>query len=538
MPEAKKKPGFDPNAPFEEVNEDGSEKPPFDPNAPFEAVAEDFDPNAPFEPAAPVNQNPNQLQSAISGFASGLTSDYSDEIIARGAAAIKAPFSEETYDELVPQYLAETREHKAAAARENPYTYGGANLVGAVMSPVNKFIGPAKGYSTLKNIGRAGMVGGVMASGASTVDPRQSPEAFGDFLKETGAGAFVGSATQGVLSGVGGVAKALAPEGLKKFARERAVKGATGQNKKVLRQAAQLGQIDKIGDDLLEGAEEVGVKPIVGFGTSVDKIRDRAAAASHAAWDRVEGVYKGIDSRLSNAAISGLEIAQGIMNRARQIVPLPKNQAVIEKMREEAEWIAQHPEITLGKAQELKNNYLFKMADSRTHALGLDGNNGIRAAYEKAITNAVDKYGIAEEKAIYPIAKRLYGSMATAAGAADDRAIANVSNRFISPSDYGVGLMAGMSEMLEGGANRQAEGAITMIATALAHKILRERGSTAAAVSANSLAKLIEKHPQTLNGFRKFLVDAPGQGLGAGVTQSIVGKGPDQMQPRYRFTEE
>lgn len=475
-------------------------------------------------------QNPpvSGLEATLAGLADGYTASYGDELIARG----KSLFGSQSYDD----YLTQEHEHMARAKAQHPVKYNTANIVGAFISPVTKVLGPAKHAGKAANVVRAALTGGVFGSGASLGDVT-TEEGRNQIIRDTADGAMWGVGTYGAASGIAAGAKAFAPPVLDKFAKWRAVKAATGQNKRVLREAHQMGQLEKIGEDLLQGSEELGIQPTVRFGSSVDAIGDRAATHADKAWDAVEEVYKSIDKTTGGKTIKGLDIASNILNYVRQIERLPKNMPTIKRMMDEAKWIATKPYVSLERAQRIKNNYVFKLQDSRTHALGLDGNGALRKAYAEAIENAVSTHGLAGDADKFQKGMRLYGSMATATKSANDRMIANVSNRFISPSDYGVGGMAGMTKALDEGGSR-SDGLYTAVASALAHKILRERGSSAAAKSAWELSKLIKKHPNTLGHFQRFLSKGATNQMGPALSFPTIQKDAYNMWPHPFETEE
>jgi hypothetical protein len=76
--------------------------------------------------------------------------------------------------------------------------------------------------------------------------------------------------------------------------------------------------------------------------------------------------------------------------------------------------------------------------------------------------------------------KRLYGNMATAADSAEDALVRRARNRFLSPSDHGVGATAAM-----------VVDPVTGIAMAGANKVAREFGSSFTASAAGDVAKAL-----------------------------------------------
>ncbi len=461
------------------------------------------------------------LESGISNLAQGLTGGYSDEIAGGLRAAVEAPFSDRKFSDLYREHQKEQEDYNKATSAANPWTSVGSEIVGSIASPISKIAAPIDGAGIASALGRAALGSGIVAGGKSENHPFESPDQMMAFAKDVGAGATTGAAVQGVLGTVGAVAERMSPEWLKQFARERAVKAATGQNKRMIKQASKLGQLDDIGDALLEGAPEIGVNAPLKFGSSVESIKNRAAEESNHAWDNgVTKVFNDIDAKTSNQSVDLQGVAQNILSHADSITPVPKNLPVIQNLKNEAEWLMQQPgKISLRSAQDLKNEYRFKYEDPRTHGLGLNGNNAIRKAYGDAIEKTISSLGSAADAKRFKLGMSQYGSMASAAGAADDRAVANISNRFISPSDYAAGIGTAVMGAAKG--KEQVESGLYGLAASLAHKLLRERGSSMAAVTANKLSNLVKAHPRTLGAFQQAASSLPYQPYATQATELL-----------------
>ncbi len=116
--------------------------------------------------------------------------------------------------------------------------------------------------------------------------------------------------------------------------------------------------------------------------------------------------------------------------------------------------------------------------------------------------------------------------------AASDRALKNLSNRFASPSDYGVGatgaLLSGMSH---GGPSLGA--AATGIAAAGLNKLARERGSSFASYSLTKAANALENAPEFAKKFGSILNDAAQKGgPSLAITHELLSKHDPDYQ-RY-----
>ena len=110
----------------------------------------------------------------------------------------------------------------------------------------------------------------------------------------------------------------------------------------------------------------------------------------------------------------------------------------------------------------------------------------------------------------YKSAKGDYGAMKNVEQAASDRAMKNLSNRFVSPSDYAMGGMGGVASAASG----HGSGSSIIAATALAaaNKVARERGSAFAANSLKKLADVVTSAPEFLGKYQGVLERAATEG--------------------------
>lgn len=94
--------------------------------------------------------------------------------------------------------------------------------------------------------------------------------------------------------------------------------------------------------------------------------------------------------------------------------------------------------------------------------------------------------------------KRDYQALSLVEKAAKDRSAAILTNRKISPSDYGSAIAAAA---LAGHATSGPVGALAALGTALAHKVVRERGNSVVSDLANRVSKLafLEKASQSVS---------------------------------------
>ncbi len=401
---------------------------------------------------------------------------------------------------------------QARFAEEHP----GANATRSVAGAIGALSIPIPGAQMTGVPGAAVRIGGaITGAGTDTLLRTGDP----DKVRQAGTvGGLIQSGIEAIplLGKVAAVARGqgaltdateAAAEKVGAFADERALKAATGQNKRALKEIYQTKGIEETGN-LLRTSNEFAPEPVVQFGSSQNTVKDRAAAAAEKAWSKVTSIYKTVDQAAGGAAIDGKSIADGIRQRAAGIEPLAKNQGVLNSLEAEAAAIEKMGPMSLERAQELKNNFVFKFANPQTHSLGLDGNNAIREAFTETIGDTIRKADptLASQ---WGTAMDAYGKFASTAGAASDRAVANISNRLISPSDYAMGATGALlSNAGKGDASAIAQGTIGT-AVALAHKVVRQRGSAMSSAASGQLAEILSASPETAAAVMSSLQNEP-----------------------------
>lgn len=123
-------------------------------------------------------------EAGLRGFAQGASFGFSEEI----GAGLMAPFSKRTMSEI----LQDERKRNAISEEQHPYAYGGGQLVGGVVSPVNELLAP---------LGAAkGIIGAAAIGSAGTINADKPADMAKQFVEGTVSGAAVGGALHGVAS--------------------------------------------------------------------------------------------------------------------------------------------------------------------------------------------------------------------------------------------------------------------------------------------------------------------------------------------------
>lgn len=496
-----------------------NETPKFDPSKPV-YVEPKFDPNAPIQRVTPQREI-TEVESGLLGAGQSLAMGFGDEAI----GAISAALSDdpEPWKDKYRKKQKEIEAYLERAQAENPKSYMAGSVAGAVgsaLTPWGAALAPTKVAGVASNIGRAALYGGLQAAGESKHTLEEGAAPIGeDVLK----GAAIGGATQGLFEGAGSALRNITPTSLRGKASERAFKAASGQNVREFKKAYKTGQLTGVGDLLKR--DEAGA-PVVGWLSKAEDIAPKAAEKSDYFGKKIGDVAMAIDEQIPKA-IDGEDIASKIIAYHDSIPGTPKNEPVRNALLREAEFYMDQGRFSFADAQKLKNTYKFKTTDSTTQVLGQDATNEVR----KIVSDSMDETAEAISKSEVPqqikdlirkygTYKRKYGVYETAQKVAEDRTLANLSNRFVSPSDYGTGF-AGVVGSMMFGRDPLTSMAIGAAASG-ANKFARERGSAFAARGMNAAADLMEKTPQAIQSISSTASNAVQQGgLPLGAQQAI-----------------
>ncbi len=533
------KPAFDPSAPFQPAD-----KPAFDPNAPFDPVQAMDE-----SPPAPVG--PSMAESAVRGGAKGITFGFADEAAAaiKAAAAVTAAQlgarGDISFSDAYDTNLNAFRKRDAEAQKENPWTFGGAELAGGIISPAAKALAPLEGASAVNVIGRGAAAGALTGAGESTAKPFQSPDEAEKFAGDVGIGGALGGALSGATKLAGSAWDKFAPDSLKQFARERLVKAATGQNQKAIRNMAATGAADESGSALdaagriIGQADEAG-PPIVGWLSKAEEILPRAQEKRDFFGKKIGDVATGIDEAMPNA-VDSKRISQRVLDYASSIPETEQTKPVIDKLLREAQRLEGRGSMSFADAQDLKGTFKFKPMDSSTHTYGQEGSNELNSIFRTEMDNtanhisqvAPDDSELKALAAQYRDLKAKYQAYRNISEAGEKRAAANVSNRMVSPSDYGSMGLAVMGSLAHGAGAAQT--ALLAAGAGAANKFARQRGSAFAGTAANRLAGAMEAAPESVG----TAAGAVGQYLNSGMggtaaMHQVVDKTPEQLVDERR----
>ena len=381
--------------------------------------------------------------------------------------------------------------------KDNPMSYLGGQIGGVIIGPSLPGLGwanIAKDASFLQKMKVAAGVGGLAGAGTSNADLTKGELV--DLAKDAGLGATTGLVVQGALSG-GGQALDGALKRFKNIPESRAVKAVTGQNISALRQIsnttfknpgdinAATNRIVKAGRDILD---EEGV---LNAFSKVEDMAPKLGAAREKYGQLIGDIGTKIDE-LAPGAVDTKNIAQKILDYAEQIPKTEPGKNLQKRLIEEAANFEEIGNLGFIDAQKYKNQFKFKPVDADLLISNQDATNKIRSIISKEMEKTAENLSKVDNPEIksllgnYKLFKSKYGSFRDASNAATDRVQKNLTNRFISPTDYGIGTALGLGYGFkqEGWDPKAlAYGA----AGAAGNKFLRERGSAFAAKTADAI---------------------------------------------------
>jgi hypothetical protein len=304
----------------------------------------------------------------------------------------------------------------------------------------------------------------------------------------------------------------------RKFAEQRAVKATTGESISALRKLTKTtlqdaGDIEKaeraisrVGSDVLD---EGSIKAL----STVEDIAPRLSESRKKYGAMIGEVGAQVD-KINPKSVDAKKIADKITDFANSIPGTSAGKRLQEKLIDEAANFETLGKMSFEDAQKFKNQFKFKPQDADALISNQDATNSIKRIISKEMDDAVEKVGGKELAEKYATAKSKYDAFKSSSSAATDRVQKNLSNRFISPSDYGVGIGTGFLSSV--GSEGSEESKIKNIAIgalgAMGHKFLRTRGSSLSAVTANSISNTLKKSPDFVKKYGEVIAGAASKG--------------------------
>lgn len=565
---------FDPNKPFDTAS---ASTPEFDPSKPFETLAADGQPS-------PMAAGMKQLGQDVLGAPASIDAGASQigrSIPVAGPAMVKAghglaaflgsitpdtalpeTLRGKTIGELYDHFEQQDKDTQAKLMAEHPT----AAMLGAVAgaAPV-----PIPGAGLEGAAGVAARIGGL--GGMSAADTAVRGGSGEDIVK---------SGLMGAGGGALGEAAAPLAAAAKSAANEKMAKAALGNNSAAWRELQAKGPTaaQDLGRTLID--DEIG-----GVGSSAAGIAKRAGDARQKAWDTISGLFPDVDKALPGGAVSGADIAQGILDYAKT-VDSPNNKALVSNLLGQADEFKNMGMIPMAEAQRLKNLYKFDWKEPTAIS---EATNQIKGVIGGQMETGVGRYADAAKAAAaetsaaapasqfaegaqtgtgprqrpsvqppavpasegdavlknaeavtsdpaaaldqYKAQKERYGLFATAEDAAEKEAIRLKKNNSFTIGDKGAAGLAGMA--LQHVPLPAPIKATAMVGAGLANKLVRGRGNATAAIGFDKLGDLLKIVPETFGKYLPQLQKAQAEGgdRGAAIAHFIL----MQKDPEYQL---
>jgi hypothetical protein len=449
---------------------------------------------------------------------SGLTFDFRDEI----AGALESPMGaikkaagflgyNTKGDSDVEKYLAERNASRALDvehARQNPKASLAGELTGAVTTSFVPGLGVAKGAKTLDSLKKAAKLGAVYGTGSSNA------ENLGGLVTDATLSAAGGAAGQGLgiavdkavpallgrlprrnpfASKAGGLANKLDD-----FAERRAVKqaGAMLGDERSLKYQNRLNDTGKI---LLD--EQI-VTPLSGIQKVVDRTKTvleesgRKLGQTEKLMDKYFHLIQknNLPTVFFNPSMVAARIDAEIVDQVAKSPALGNYAGSLRGISERLRQMGDRP-IPFSKAGEIKREFDELVKYDRGQTAPKELIKQIRGIVNDEMEWSVMEASKAIDKPLFQkwsAEKKKYGLLSKVAEMAEDKISRNDANRWLSPSDYAVGLTGVIA-----GSDDAPGGSLTnALMGVAANRVARGYGNALMSTSARGLAKGIRKAPE------------------------------------------
>ena len=466
------------------------------------------------------------LKAAGKGIAQGATmvADVADELT--GAKALRAGISSLQND---TKYV---DEYKRNPSLKDIYGQAGMSTDETISTPIVQ--NPFDPKDRYVKMSPAGIAGGI--TGAA-IDPTTY---MGMGVAKTGAKlgfevaeGLAKPAMKAVTDPVAGY--------LKKVAAERAVKAATGQNVGALRNIAKItaknpGDLARAEANIGRAGRDMLDEGVLGYFDTPETLAPKLSAKRKEYGQKIGEIGAEIDQAVPGA-VDFQKVAQRWTAYADSLPDTPKGKALKERIYERAAEMELAGKQSFAHAQFEKGQYKFNPTEADTLVSNQDISNKLRSGISDEMTDTASALAkdapdprVKELLESYGAIKGKYGSFKSTSDAATARAVSNLSNRFVSPSDHGMGMATGVASAVTTG-GLDVPSLVKGAVAAGANKQARTRGSAFAARSLDKVAKTLEQAPEALGKFRRALEVAAQSGAGSlSVTHHLL----LENDPEYR----
>ena len=457
------------------------------------------------------------------GAAEGATLGFAGEIAGAGITGKELVTGETPIEEAGERFREATTQAEGFIKEEQKKSPVASTIgTGLGMIGTAGATGLARGATALGTVAKSATMGGITGAGFSEARVEENPE---QFAWDVVTGAVINPVTDlGSMAILGALSKI--PAKIKKSSIDSAIKASTGQNLKQLRRLDRSGQWEKVGKGLLE-KDEAG-PALVRFGSTMESIAERAHNKREFFGAKIGAAIDSYD-QLVKKGISGQDIASKLRAYAEKIPKTAKNDSRIKAILNEADRFDEFDMMTMNEAHKLKQDFRFEPQLGETPSqLRKNDTSKINRVISDSMEEAFQK----DTPAIfneYKVAKERFTVSAFADDAANERALKDINNRWISPSDYFAGASAGIA----------TGGAPGVVMAAAINKIARERGRSGAANVADNIISAMERSPKLMQKWIPVLSRGAEKG-GAGLiaTHQFLIKTQPDYAAEFKSTED
>lgn len=319
-------------------------------------------------------------------------------------------------------------------------------------------------------------------------------------------------------------------EKLTGFAETRAAKAGLGENARIFRQVAGLPtkgvgskssgikRVRELGRTLIDDK-------VIGLGRNIDEIAP-IATRNKAIMGQIIGEYGNIlDEVFPDGVIDPKSIANQVRSYAETIPGTVNGKRLRDRLLEEADNFDQMPRLGFSDSIILKNQFGFKPESADLLISNKDTTNKVYGIIADHVDDAIKSAEASKQFAGdlegifkgYKDANKRYSQYRYVDEAAKERRVRQESLRFISPSDYGLGIGSAIAAVGSGADATVA--LLTGLAGSKINNLLRTRGPAFAARTADALGKAFFRADKDLSKWLPKLQAAAASGNVALITQ-------------------
>lgn len=399
-----------------------------------------------------------------------------------------------------PEYLKARDEMVAKLASADP----GTKLTGTALGVLPTLGAGSLLKSAATVPGRIAQAAGVGALQAGLANPGDTPGEFNPTqLGARGQNALKGGALAGTLATVANLPQLT--DRIKQGANYRAVKQG-GAMLKDFRTLDNKGTLDTTGQMMmtpLDGPE--GPIQVVTPGVTLEQVADRTGKLMEHHGKMIGAVQDALDQNFSKMVLDP-QLSQVLPNPHAMAEAIEKqliapNEGVVAmkslmpQLQEYVEQLRAMPNapMSFGNAKQQLKGFDNVINWDKLGGPGKELQKQVRGIINGQIETAVDAVGQASNFPLYDKwkrAKQIYGNMAQMNSIANDKILRDTANRYISPSDYGVGGAATMAAAAAHG-HLGPEQIALGIGAAGANHVMRKYGNSVTALGANNLSSAL-----------------------------------------------